>query len=64
VQAGGGLVQHVQRVAALACVQLGGSRATSRREQLRGRLAQPQVAQTHLVQHVPRTAHDVLTREA
>jgi hypothetical protein len=56
MQAGGGLVEHVERVAALRALQLGGQLDALRlaARQLGGRLAQPQVAQADGAQQAQR----------
>ncbi len=65
VQAGGGLVEHVQRVAALRALQLGRQLDALRlaARQLGRRLAEPQVAEADLAQHVERAPHVRLVGE-
>ncbi len=65
MQAGGGLVQHVQAAAALAALQFGGQLDALRLAagQLGGRLPQAQVAQADLAQQAQRARHRVLLGE-
>ena len=65
MQAGGRLVEHVQRVAALRPLQLGGELDALRLAagQLGGRLAQAQVAEADVAQQRERLAHRGLVGE-